>query len=464
MIFQIAKFEIKYWLRQPMLYIFFTIIALLVFGASSSEQITIGERVGNVHKNAPFVVENFYALMSLICLLMITNFHNSGAARDFSEKTAQIIFSTPIRKSDFIFGRFLGAFIISILPFLGVSAGNLLGTAMPWLDAERVGDTVWSGHFHGLFVFTIPNLFFGGAIIFCIAALSRSTILSFVGSIGLLVGYIISQNMISDINNETLGAMLDPFSLRTFAVATKYWTVDDRNTMSLGFEGLLFWNRLVWCGVGVLVLFFTYVRFTFAEKNSAGRKKKVAMVQPEASQSRAWEPLIIVQPTYSRSLAFRQFLSQIRIETISILKNTAFIIIMIFGAINLISSMSFATSQYGLTSFPVTYNMIDLIEGSFFMFIVSVITFYSGNIVWKERESKVNDIYDALPYPDWIPLISKVVSLWLVVEVLIAIGMLIGICTQLIHGFSDIRPQVYIVQLLLINGFSFLGLIALSIF
>ena len=45
MIFQIAKFEIKYWLRQPMLYIFFTIIALLVFGASSSEQITIGERV-----------------------------------------------------------------------------------------------------------------------------------------------------------------------------------------------------------------------------------------------------------------------------------------------------------------------------------------------------------------------------------------------------------------------------------
>ncbi len=464
MIFQIAKFEIKYWLRQPMLYIFFAIIGLLVFGASTSEQITIGERVGNVHKNAPFVVENFYALMSLICLLMITNFHNSGAARDFSEKTAQIIFSTPIRKADFIFGRFLGAFFISILPFLGVSVGNLIGTAMPWLDAERVGPTIWSGHLNGLTVFTIPNLFFGGAIIFCIAALTRNTIISFVGSIGLLVGYIITQNMISDIDNETLGALLDPFGLRTFGVATKYWTVDERNTMSMGFEGLLLWNRLMWVSVGFVVLLFTYARFTFQEKNSLGKKKGKQKENSEIAQTRAWEPLIIAKPTYSRGLAWKQFLSQIRIETISILKNTAFIIIMIFGAINLISSMSFATTSYGLSAFPVTYNMIELIEGSFFMFIISVITFYTGNIVWKERESKVHDIYDALPYPDWIPLVSKTVALWLVVEVLLIVGSVMGMSTQLLNGFTDIRPEVYFVKLILINGMNFLGLISLCVF
>ena len=464
MVFQIAKFEIKYWLRQPMLYIFFLIIGLMVFGASSSEQITIGERVGNIHKNAPFVVENFYALMSLICLLMITNFHNSGAARDFSEKTAQIIFSTPIKKSDFIFGRFIGAFVVSLLPFLGISVGNLIGTAMPWLDAERVGPTIWSGHLHGIMVFMVPNLFFGGAIIFCIAALTRNTIMSFVGSIGLLVGYIITQSMMSDIDNEALGAMLDPFGLRTFGLVTKYWTVDDRNSMSVGYEGYLLWNRLLWISVGVIVLLFTYLRFSFAEKNSAGKRSKKKLEQVEVNQTRAWEPLIVKQPSFSAGLSRKQFFSQIRIETISILKNTAFIIIMIFGAINLISSMSFATSQYGLTSFPVTYNMIDLIEGSFFMFIISVITFYSGNIVWKERESKVHDIYDALPYPDWIPLISKTIALWLVIEVLIAIGIVIGIITQLANGFTDIRIEVYVFQLLVISGFSFLSLIALSVF
>lgn len=461
----ILKFELRYWLRQPMLYIFFFINALLIFGASSSDAITIGERVGNVHKNAPYVVENFYALMSLLCLLMITAFLNSAAARDFTEKTAQIFFSTPIKKRDFLLGRFFGAYIISIIPFLGVSVGNLIGVAMPWLDADKVGPTIWSGHIHGIMVFIIPNLFFGGAIIFSIAALTRSTILSFVGSIGLLIGYIISQDLISDIDNETIGAMLDPFGLRTFAVATKYWTVDDRNTMSMGFEGLMMLNRLIWISLGLLVLIFTYFRFSFSEISSFKKGKKNKKEKAETSAVVQHTPLMTIQPAFSTGLSIKQFFSQIRLETISILKNTAFIIIMIFGAINLISSMSVATSQgYGLTAFPVTYNMIDIVEGSFFLFIVAVITFYSGTIVWKERDNKVNDIYDALPYPDWIPLASKTIALWLVIQTLILIGCAIAIMTQLAHGFTDIRPEVYFIDLILVNGIGFLAMISLSVF
>lgn len=465
MMLHIAKFEIRYWLRQPMLYIFFMIIGLMVFGASSSEQITIGERVGNVYKNAPYVVENFYALMSLICILMITAFHNSAAARDFSEKTSQIIFTTPIRKSDFILGRFLGAFVISVIPFLGVSAGNLIGAVMPWLEPERVGPTILSGHIDGITVFILPNLFFGGAVLFCIAALTRSTILSFVGAIGLLVGYIISQSLVSDIENETLGAMLDPFGLRTFGVATKYWTVDDRNTMSMGYEGLLLMNRLVWMLIGLVVLGITYRRFDFSEKSKKSSKKNKTLNQEATVVLKAWEPLVIRKPEYTSGLTTKQLFSQIRIETISILKNTAFVVIMIFGAINLISSMSFATnSGYGLTSFPVTYNIISQIEGSFFLFVIAVITFYSGTIVWKERDHKVNDIYDALPYPDWIPLVSKTIALWFVIEVLIVLGGLIGISTQLLNGFTDIRPEVYLMNLVVINGIGFMSLICLSVF
>ncbi|MBK9639015.1 MAG: hypothetical protein IPO63_14915 [Bacteroidetes bacterium] len=75
---------------------------------------------------------------------------------------------------------------------------------------------------------------------------------------------------------------------------------------------------------------------------------------------------VTVKPIFNSSLTARQIVSQVKLETISILKNTAFIVIMIFGAINLISSMSFATSQgFGLTAFPVTYQVLDIIEGSF---------------------------------------------------------------------------------------------------
>ena len=322
-----------------MLYIFILINAALIFGASSSDSITVGSQTGNVNKNAPFIVEQFYSIMSLLSLLMITAFLNSAAARDFTEKTSQILFTTPIKKRDFLLGRFFGAVIICMIPFLGVSIGNLIGVQMPWLDESLKGPTIWSGHIHGFLVFVVPNMFFAGAVIFSIAALTRSTILSFVGSIGLLVGYIISQNLIRDIDSEVIGAMLDPFGMRTFSVATKYWTVDDKNTMSMGFEGLLLMNRLIWMGVGVLVLIFTYYRFSFSEKSRGSKKKSKEEDNIEISPLRSWVPLISVKPIFNSSLTARQIISQVKLETISILKNTAFIVIMIFGAINLISSI-----------------------------------------------------------------------------------------------------------------------------
>ncbi|MEY3367152.1 MAG: hypothetical protein RI973_307 [Bacteroidota bacterium] len=461
MFLHIFRFELRYWLRLPIVYIFFLINALLVFGATSSDNITIGGSIGNVNKNAPYVVQDYFALFSLLSLLMITAFLNSAAARDFTEKTSQLFFTTPIRKRDFLLGRFAGALVISIIPFLGVSVGSVLGSLMPWLDAERLGPTYWSAHWNGLTVFIIPNLLFAGSIIFSIAALTRNTMLSFVGTIGLLVGYIISQTMIQDIESEVQGALLDPFGLRTFSVATKYWTVDDRNTLSVGLEGLLLLNRIIWVAVGLLVFAFTYFRFSFAEKARAGKQQPAET--PAAA--RVWEPVKTVRPEFSSYWSLRQLASQTRIEIISIMKNLAFLVIVIFGAVNLISSMFFATSEgYGVTSFPVTYNMVDIIQGSFYLFIVAIITFYTGAIVWKEREAKVHDIYDALPYPDWLPMVSKTLAMFAVVLALLVFGAATGIVTQLLYGFTDIRAEVYLVQLILAGGFDFLSLIILSIF
>ena len=54
-------FEVKFWLRGWMVWIFFLIVGLLFFGAVSSDQITVGNTLGNTYKNAPWVIENLYA-------------------------------------------------------------------------------------------------------------------------------------------------------------------------------------------------------------------------------------------------------------------------------------------------------------------------------------------------------------------------------------------------------------------
>src|SRR5215467_6610328 len=145
---RMAWFEIKFWLRSWMLWIFFAVIGLLVFTAVSTPNLTLFFALTNTHKNAPFVIQSYYAFMSLFMLIAMAAFINSSALRDFRFNTNQIIFSTPIRRHDFLLGRFVGGTILSAIPMFGVSAGILLARYMPWVDPDRWGAVDWSAHLH----------------------------------------------------------------------------------------------------------------------------------------------------------------------------------------------------------------------------------------------------------------------------------------------------------------------------
>src|SRR5580698_417246 len=146
MLLQILRFEIRYWLRGFMVWVFLVIIAVLFLAAASSDNVRVGGMLENTNRNAPYVIQTFYGMAGILTLLMTTAFVNAAAARDFAYNTAQMVFSTPLKRSDFLLGRFLGATIISVIPMLGVSAGILLARYMPWADADRFGPVIWSVH------------------------------------------------------------------------------------------------------------------------------------------------------------------------------------------------------------------------------------------------------------------------------------------------------------------------------
>ena len=100
--FQFFIFEIRYWLRSTMLWVFTGIVALLILLAMSTDQVTVGGAIGNTFRNAPFVVQQFYSIMWFITLLMVTAFVNSAASREFAFNMHQIVFTTPIKKLDFL--------------------------------------------------------------------------------------------------------------------------------------------------------------------------------------------------------------------------------------------------------------------------------------------------------------------------------------------------------------------------
>jgi ABC-2 type transport system permease protein len=476
MFYEIFKFEIRYWLRQPMVYVFTFIIFLMVFGATSSDQLSIGGSIGNVFRNSPYTIQNFYGIMVIIGMLMTTAFVQNAALRDFNYNSHQIVFSSPISKPAYLFGRFLGAICIAFLPFLGVLLGSILGSIvsppLDWIDASRFGPTPWKAHLDSFLVFVIPNTFFVGAVVFTIATLTRSTMYSFIGTILLLVGYIASSNFLNDISTERLAFYTDALGMRPFELVTKYWTLAEKNSMSIGLGNLdILLNRIIWLGVSFLTLVFGFSRFSFTErasKKSSKKSKKSIISETETPVSMAnlfgTASIALPKVIQQNTTFWPQFWSETRTNFWSVVKSTGFIVILLAGIMNMWGSLSSVGKSYGTTLLPVTYNVIDAIRGSMYLFLVSIIVFYSGTLVWRERDEKIDQIYDTMPHHSSISYLSKLASMIGVAFIIQVLGIIVGVFTQTVKGYNNYELGVYISEMLLLDMGILIGLIILSMF
>ena len=124
----IARFETRYHLRQPLFYILAGIFALLAFAGVADDDVTIGGGVGNVYRNAPFVTMQFMLVLGVFGVLTTTAFVANAVLRDFDIGIDPLFFSSPIKKWQYLGGRFLGSYVISVLVFAAVALAILLGS------------------------------------------------------------------------------------------------------------------------------------------------------------------------------------------------------------------------------------------------------------------------------------------------------------------------------------------------
>ncbi|MGB0430803.1 MAG: M1 family aminopeptidase [Bacteroidia bacterium] len=442
--------ELKYALKQPMVYVFMGLVGLLVFGATVSDSIQIGGSVGNVYKNAPHVITVFTGVMTIFGLLMAAAFFNNAALRDHNNSFNEILFSTPINKSGYFFGRFFGALLLATLPilgvFLGVVIGSFLAPIFGWEDAQRFGDFYLSTFVNNYFIFILPNMFFAGTIIFAMANKWKSTVISFVGALVIIVGYIISGTLTSDVENETIAAVTDMFGIRTYSLHAKYFTPIEKNTISPSFTGLILINRLVWVGVGIVVLLVSFFNFSFQEKSKKLKASKKTDTRPNGAFN-----LPKLSPVYNGRTEWIQFKSFFLTNFRSITKSITFKILFLFSSIILFSNLIGGFEYFGLQSYPLTYKIIDAINGSTGLFIIIILVFFSGELIWRDRDSKINEVVDATPHTSFISLAAKALSLSSITIVLYLFFVFCGVIYQLLNGYTRIELDVYLLDFMFSN-------------
>ena len=139
MTWEIFKFELKYRWKRPATYIYFAIMFLLPFLAAAWDQLTIGGAAGQIKENAPHNISFMMLIVTAIPgLLLAAGIMGTPVIRDYEHKTSSLFFTTPITKTQYLTGRFLGSFLTAVFVFSGMIWGMALGHLSPWVDPDKL--------------------------------------------------------------------------------------------------------------------------------------------------------------------------------------------------------------------------------------------------------------------------------------------------------------------------------------
>jgi len=243
-------------------------------------------------------------------------------------------------------------------------------------------------------------------------------------------------------DNQEMAAWLDPFGFGALSVVTQYWTVAEQNQNLLPFADSILTNRLIWLVVGTLSLVLTYVKFSYNQAGKASKKTK-------KNAKRAVQELVnniaipLAKPTYDLNAQLTQLRSLTWFYFKWIVKQGPFLFIALAGfSFLLIIGLTGGAAGYDIEVYLTSARAVQLI-GAFNLFFIIITVFYTGEIVWKERDVKMNLIYDALPYKNYISLASKFLGMVLMSIFILTVLMFTGILLQIIKGYPQIEWGVY---------------------
>lgn len=445
----IFLFELRYRARRPATYFYFLIFFLMVFFATVSDNVTIGERAGNLLRNSPSAIFRITAIMNAFGIMVISAIMSTPVYRDFDHNVHPLLYSYPMKKGAYLAGRFLGSYVYAILVFvsipLAIYLGSIIAPAAGWIEASRFDSFRLMAYLSPYMMLVIPNTFFLGAVFFSLVSMKKRMVYSYLGSILFLVLYLWAASHYIKLDSKEMASLLDPFGMATFYITTQYWTPAEINTQLIPLSGAFLLNRVIWVSLGALILAFAFWRFKLVTvTENGGRKRSVKPVGEDVDDVKVNVDLPKVKIIHSSVNHIKQMLSLGWIDFSTVVKDLPFIGMVAAGLFLLFGNAVSVTGVYDGSNYPVTYILLDYLSGNFMLIMLIIITFYSGELVWRERGFKIDQIMDSLPLPNWLYTGSKLWAMLLILLLMSVILMISCLSIQIYHGFFDLNIPLYL--------------------
>ena len=475
MLLNIARFEFKTRVSRLSTWVYFLVffaLAMLWIAAAGGlfKDANVSFGSGKVFVNSPYAIAQTVAFLGMFGLTVMAAVMGRAVQQDAEYRSHHFFFTSPISKLDYLGGRFIGAFGVLLVIFVSIGLGAWLATLFPGMDVDRLGPNVLAAYLWPYALILLPNAVLIGGIFFTTAALGKKMLPVYIGSVLMLIGYLISLQLLRDIDNKTISALIDPFGTAAMARLTEYWTVAERNTRQIPLEGIFLWNRLLWLGIAMVVAGFGYWRFSFAgfagERAGGKSKNKLVNDADDADSPTHFTAAITpvtLAPSAIKPVGLGMLPHMVWLNFRETVKNIYFGVLVFAGILFLIFASTTLGGRFGTNTWPVTYQMTGLVSGSFALFMLIIIAFYAGELVWRERDNRLDQIIDATPTPTWLPMLSKLLALMLVPLLLQSFLILCGLTIQVFKGYTNFEIGLYVKELLGLQLIEYWLLCALAI-
>jgi ABC-type transport system involved in multi-copper enzyme maturation permease subunit len=454
---KIFRFELFYQARRPATWVCFVALCLVAYLFVRGNFLA-DAMYADFFINSPFVISVVTVFGCLFWLLVAGIVTGEVAARDWDTGMHPLSHTASVTRADYLGGRFLAAFAIHLAILFAIPLGIILSVYLPGVESQFIGPFRVEAYLTAFCYIVLPNAFIGTAIQFSFATLGRRVLASYLGSLLLFVVVYGGIFLIFYFGGrKEVAAMLDAFAQISILDKTMSWTPAQKSTRMLTMEGYLLWSRLIWLGIAITVLAFTYLRFRFTHHTAKQRcrlslRKRASQRISKAATAIAEDriPVPDVPRTFGLATYLRQTLAIAGTSFRTLAMSLAGLPIL--GVIALLTVIIVPGQMYNIgtpllprTNYLLTFLTTPLT--SYFtpwVIIPLLIVLYSGELVWRERKAGLGEISDAVPVPEWGVFLGKYLGLSLMLVLLIVLLLFAGLAIQLRMGYYDFEIGLYL--------------------
>lgn len=461
----IFKFEIRLWLKSLSFYFYSFVFFMAAFLSLSGSAGIFGEGSGGTGiANSPVDILSTAIFFNKLFLLLIPVIIGTVISRDYTSKTNRFLYSYPIKKSDYLAGKFSGGFITVIFISLLVMSGMALGLFLPGINSDQVLGFDLAAYLQTFFFYLLPNLFLVSVIVFAVVSRTKNI---YSGFLAVIIFLLFTRSISGIMYSTGFGfpeITADPFGEIYFENRIKYYSVSELASISIpfGYEYLI--NRIFWIVTTIAVLYYTYRKFSYCETDDI-KERSFFKRRKKETEEKISHRSHYIKFNFGFNENFKSIWRLSLYDFQYINKSMSFRILTFIGAVFIAILILKGNTDTGVKLLPVTWTIMS-IPFLFYSLLIVFLTFlYSGLLLNRSEKAGMKELECMTPVPDFVLYFSKLTALIKIQILLLLILMITGILIQIYSGYYnfDIGNYIYTLFGIHLIGFVIWAVMALFI-